>query len=180
MNELIRKYPWLKLQDPYEQPDDEPITFFDWIPQGWAIAFGEQLCEDIDAAIKKEGFENEFQITEAKEKYGALELYFSHASQDLNAIARRYRAVSETICCVCGTIHGVKMITRGWVSPYCKECYGKITTNPDYEYFDNLQDEELPTTISWRRYSNNGVEEFKEDISNLTNKIKENYTNRSK
>lgn len=178
MNKLINKYPWLIVKDPYAEPDEEPITFLDWIPNGWVTAFGAQLCEDLDQAIKSEGIVSEFQIDEAKEKYGSLSIYFSHTSKEIDAIERKYRAISETVCCRCGEIHGVKMITRGWVSPYCRECYAQTTQQPDYEYFDNLPTEELPTIIKWRRFSQNGTEEFQEDISDTVNKIKQEYIER--
>lgn len=178
MNELVKKYPWLVVKDEYAEPDEEPITFLDWLPKGWVTTFGEILCEEIDAAIKDAGIEKDFQVDEAKEKYGALVIYFNNSCDELNAIERKFRAISETVCCDCGEIHGVKMVTRGWVSPYCRKCYGKTNRKPDYAYFDNLPTEELPTVVKWRRFSQNGIEEFEEDISETANKIKENWKNR--
>ena len=180
MQDLIKKYPWILIEDPYAEPDEEPTTFLDWIPSGWVKAFGEQLCEDLDAAIKAAGIESEFKVDEAKEKYGALSLYFSPTSKEVDAIERKYRAISETVCCICGEIHGVKMVTRGWVSPYCRACYAKTTNKPDYDYFDNLPEEELPVVVKWRQFSNKGTQEFEEDISDTTRKIHERYENRNK
>ena len=178
MKHLIEKYPWLVVKDPYAGPGEEPTTFIDWIPEGWVKAFGEQLCEDLDKAINEAGIASEFQVDEAKEKYGSLSMYFGPTSKEVDAVERAYRAISETVCCRCGEIHGVKMVTRGWVSPYCRKCYGKITRNPDYNYFDNLPEETLPTTIRWSRFSKGGHETFEEDITETTNRIKENYKNR--
>lgn len=179
MNDLMNKYPWIRYDDPYPEPTDEPMTFLDWIPKGWTEAFGDILCEEMDAAIKAAGIENEFHVEEAKEKYGALVLFFSPTSKELNDIERRYRAISETVCCNCGEIHDVRMITRGWVSPYCRKCFVKLNPNLDLEYFDSLPEEKLPDTVKWTQYSkDNGRQTYEEDITSTTDKIKEKYNKR--
>lgn len=180
MNPLINKYPWLHLKDPYAEPDEEPTTFLDFLPRGWVKTFGAELCEDLDMAIKRAGIESEFKVDEAKEKYGALSLCFGPTSKEVDDVERAYRAISETVCCNCGTIHGVKMITRRWVSPYCRKCYAKTTQTPDYDYFDSLPTEELPTVVKWRQFGNEQTKHFELDISETTKKIRENWEKKNK
>ena len=173
--DLINKYPWLAISDPYDEPDEEPISALTYIPDGWRNAFGAILCQEIDEAIKADGIENEFKIEQAKEKYGSLSIYYGPMGEHIDAVERKFRALSEAICVSCGSIENVKMVPFGWVSPYCRRCFKKIEGLSRMVEFDKLPNEELPYAISWRRFSKNGTEEFSDDISDTTAKIKTRY-----
>ena len=56
MSEYSKKYPWLKINSLYSS-DGSDYDAMDDIPEGWRIAFGDLLCEELDAAIKKAGVE---------------------------------------------------------------------------------------------------------------------------
>ena len=62
--------------DPEEMPEwDYEFTELDDMPDGWRIAFGEQMCAEIKQALLEEGGEkllNEYRILQIKEKYGLL------------------------------------------------------------------------------------------------------------
>lgn len=179
MNEYLTKYPWLRGYDPYpDETDTEPCNILEWLPRGWVEAFGEEMCEDLDKAIKAAGLESEFRIDEAKEKYGMMRLYYYPSTPEIDDIVHAYEQISETVCVHCGAIEGVKFVNVGWCSPYCRRCYGKIHRTTDFAKFDALPDEELPTVVKWSRYSKNGKEHFELDISETTRKIRERYEKR--
>ena len=61
MSEYSKKYPWLKINSLYSFDGSDYDTMDD-IPEGWRIAFGDLLCEELDSAIKKAGVEDDFEI----------------------------------------------------------------------------------------------------------------------
>jgi len=94
---LIKKYPWLeprnrwsgkKISDcangekgywpgnPDELPEwDWSHTELDDMPDGWRVAFGDQLCEEIQKELEKFDYVDKYMITQIKEKYGYLHWY---------------------------------------------------------------------------------------------------------
>lgn len=177
MNEYLAKYPWLKGYDPYPE-DNDPCCILEWLPKGWVEAFGEIMCEDLDRIIKAENLQDEFRIDEAKEKYGQIRLYCHPCTPAIQDVIRTYEAISETACCHCGTVEGVKMTNFGWVEPLCKPCCSKINRAMDSSKFDALPNEELPTVVKWSRFSQSGTERFEMDISETTKRIRERYEER--
>lgn len=75
--ELIKKHPYLL---PKYLWTDEPIEDYDYsftllddMPDGWRKAFGEQMCDEITAVLKRYNFLNDYRIIEIKEKYGCYD-----------------------------------------------------------------------------------------------------------
>lgn len=179
MSKYLEKYPWLRMNDPYpEENNPDEFDMLDCLPHGWIEAFGEFLCEDLDRVIKAEGLQDEFRIVEAKEKYGEMRIYCDPCTPAIMDVLRIYEACSQTICCHCGSIEGVKFSTLGWSSPYCRSCFQKINGEHNLDKFDQLPNEELPTVIKWGRFSKNCHENFEMDISETVEKIRENYKQR--
>jgi hypothetical protein len=178
MNEYLTKYPWLNGYDPYPEDNENPVCVLEWLPRGWVDAFGEFLCEDLDRAIKSSNVQDEFKIIDAKEKYGAVRIYCQPCTPAIKDVLRVYAAISETVCCNCGAIEGVKFVNFGWVSPYCKRCYGKIHRTTNFTKFNQLRDEKLPTVVKWSKYSQNGTDNFELDISETTQKIQDSWKTR--
>lgn len=97
--ELLQKYPWLtptndwsgkKITDctgpdgeegywpgcPDKHPDyNYEYTWLDDMPDGWRIAFGDQMVEEIHQELVKYNFVNDYKITQVKEKWGGLRWY---------------------------------------------------------------------------------------------------------
>lgn len=93
---LLEKYPWLTptnrwtgkkitdcmngkqkgfwLNDSDKYPEyDYTYTELDDMPDGWRIAFGDQMCEEIHQELVKFNFLNEYRIVQIKEKYGCYD-----------------------------------------------------------------------------------------------------------
>ena len=136
--ELIERFPFL-LPD-YGRDDrgrlspdfDFSFTELDFMPEGWRIAFEEQICEEIKEALLSSGTSKEqgiaalynYRILEIKEKYGQLRWY---DTGEVDEITEKYLELSENICVKCG-----KTATRRsthWVCPYCDNC------GPKYEKY---------------------------------------------
>ena len=106
-------------------PDSEPeydyeYTELDAMPDGWRIAFGEQLCEELRDNLVNCGRLDDFYFTQIKEKYGMLRMYHNGLDRDGDRILNKYEALSKKTCILCGK--PATRITLGWISPYCDEC----------------------------------------------------------
>ena len=126
--ELIEKYPWLTPSNkwsgkwitdcmgpngeegywpgnPEEHPDyNYEFTELDDMPEGWRIAFGEQMCEEINQEwlTWSEDERKKFRITQIKEKYGSLRFYVNYGTDNLYKIISKYeyyRITSSTRWC---------------------------------------------------------------------------------
>lgn len=124
--ELIERYPFLQPRnvwtDKVPEDFDYSYTRLDEIPNGWRMAFGLELCEELRIALIEENYLDKFRFSQIKEKYGRLCLYNFGASERVHAILRKYEKLSETVCIVCGA--PATRITRGWISPFCDNCGG--------------------------------------------------------
>ena len=179
MSEYKKKYPWLKIYDPY--PEEGESDDFDpsmWIPEGWVKTLWEPMCEDLDREIKAANLQDEFRILELKEKYSEMRIFCHPSTPAIDDITRTYEALSSSICQYCGSIEGVKMTNFGWVISCCRNCFQKLNGNHNLDKFDALPTEELQNTLKWIRYSKNGNEHFEIDISETTQKIRERYAQR--
>ena len=135
---LCEKFPFLIPHNPFSgrritdgagfwpgSPDEVPeydyeYTELDNMPDGWRIAFGEKLCEELRDNLEKCGRLHDFFFTQIKEKYGSLRLYNIGLNEDGWQIIYKYEVLSKKICIRCGK-PATKM-TTGWISPYCDEC----------------------------------------------------------
>lgn len=115
--------------DPDAIPEyDYEYTELDEMPDGWRIAFGEQMCEELKQELLKSGGEEalqEYRIVQIKEKYGFLRWYDNGCtSRWWREILPKYEALSERTCIRCGK--PATQISTGWISPWCDECAKSI------------------------------------------------------
>lgn len=159
--ELIERYPFLiprnawtdKPIDNYNY-DNPSYTLLDDMPEGWRVAFGEQMCEEIREELLKaqerdpEGgyhdingntipyLKGYFPI-QIKEKYGELRWYDNGypVGSKIPSIIDKYAILSQKICFVCGK--PAKWISTGWICPWCDNCKDKVRDNfmPIEEWF---------------------------------------------
>lgn len=134
---LIKRYPFLLPRNIWNgymlDHYDYTFTLADEIPDGWRIAFGDQMLEEIRDECIKCNYLDQYTIIEIKEKFGALRLYTGPVPSNsrLSEIAYKYEAMSEKICIECG--EPAKYISTGWISPYCKNCAQKIANEHNQE-----------------------------------------------
>ena len=134
---LAAKYPWLLDRewepetDTYYITEDETYltTWLDDMPDGWRIAFSEQMCEEIQEELERTNFVDKYSIVQVKEKYGGLRWYTGGVpvNSSLDEIANKYEELSYITCINCGK--PAHWISKGWISPYCTECKDKMIAN---------------------------------------------------
>lgn len=116
---------------PDEMPEwDYEYTELDNVPDGWRLAFGEQMCAEIKQALVEEGLLDDYRITQIKEKYGSLRWYSNFSTRKIERIIDKYEELSLRTCIVCGA--PATKLSRGWICPYCDKC-----ADPNEE-FDEL------------------------------------------
>lgn len=169
MQEYLKRYPWLK------GSSEDAICSFEWLPKGWVIAFGEELCQELDIALRKTDKYHEAYVCEAKEKYGSLRLHLYPFNQEIEEIILKYEIISEHVCENCGAVDVPMLNIGGWFSPYCKTCYDEINQDNRFHSFEEAADGEMqmPKTRKWRRHSKDGWQDFEVDISETVCKIRE-------
>ncbi len=140
--ELVEKYPFLLPRDYLtdEIPPDYDYTYteLDEMPDGWKIAFGERMCEEIRNELVKESRLDKYRVLQIKEKYGEL-CWYDYGGTDETAyeIIPKYRKLSKYTCVRCGK--PATKLTLGWICPYCDDCvpatefYEKIEPDEEYE-----------------------------------------------
>lgn len=115
---------------------DYEYTELDDMPDGWRIAFGEQLCEELKDVLMRDECLDEYRITQIKEKFGSLRWYDFGNTYDGYKIISKYENLSRKTCIVCGK--PATRITTGWISPYCDDCVGEERSIPIEEFYDDI------------------------------------------
>lgn len=108
-------------------------TELDAMPKGWRKCFGISICKEIKASLKRHNCLKEYRITQIKEKFGGLRWYDAGAPEEVNKIIQKYEYISEKTCIVCG--RPAAKISRGWISPYCDDCYKPRYQDESYSVF---------------------------------------------
>lgn len=139
--ELIERYPWLRKPSLYKKGEFVDGTMLDYMPEGWRIAFGEQMCEEINNEILTwdKIAREKFHVTYIKNRWGGMRFYVSNGSKKLYEIIDKYEEMSKLTCIKCGG-YATYMSTR-WIAPYCKDCAAKLQGKQwGYERFIPLQE----------------------------------------
>ena len=133
-DELLTAFPFIRHVDCEKTTDwEHPVfsetgTFLDCIPNGWQKPwFMETMLMSLAEAIRKDRMDmDRIYMTDAKEKYGSLRMDFStpvtegHAFSDM---CLAWEELAGYFCCMCGKPH--VSISRGWICPYCKDCWNE-------------------------------------------------------
>ena len=143
--ELIEKYPFLKVDDPYS-PNNWTNCWLDDLEPGWRKAFGKELCEELAAAIKEDDCEDTFGFDQIKEKFAELRLYAHGYGKKTKEVLAKYEELSKYICGHCG--QAATKITRGWIYPLCDACikdilggYSPIENFYNFDSYSDVQKE---------------------------------------
>lgn len=124
--ELIEKYPWLQIRNVWTrelvEPENYEFTWLDDLPDGWRKAFGLKMAKELDKILRKANYQNQYQITQIKEKYGVLCWYDNGvpagASKEYDKWLAKYEELSKHTCLVCGK-PGEIDYTQYWLIPLC-------------------------------------------------------------
>ena len=174
--EYLKKYPWLRGNDleDYEWPSTCALN---WLPEGWVEAFGEEMCQELDIALRKTEEYAEAYVAEAKEKFGELRMWLHPHNDEIERIVMKYAEISRHTCLYCGKIDIPMLNIGGWWSPYCRHCYDKINRDGRHKPYDDVVDgdAEMPSVIKWGRFSKGGHEDFEMDVGETVEKIRERY-----
>ena len=146
---LVLKYPWLlprnRFSDLAPKDYDFSYTEIDELPDGWRIAFGDSICEEIQRVLEKYDAVNKFRVIQIKEKYGSLRWYHGGLSREVakevEEIISKYEDISARTCIDCGK--PATKISLDWICPWCDDCSKK---HPDFrfkpikDYFDEIRE----------------------------------------
>lgn len=122
------KYPWLRLRNVWtgKYVLDKEGKYMSWaeqIPQGWYVAFGEQMIDELNDLLVKYNFVDGYFITQIKEKFGSLRWYdngFPQAGyEEYMAWEKKYEDLSVKTCIVCGAPGEIHR--KRWIEPLCDE-----------------------------------------------------------
>ena len=122
--DLIKKYPWLQVENPYG-PNNWTDCWLDDLEPGWKEAFGEDLCRELDKAIKLDKCQDSFKFVQIKEKFGSLRLYATGYGPCTQEILAKYEQLSKFICGKCGKI-ATHISEDSWIYPWCDNCLKKL------------------------------------------------------
>ncbi len=138
---LIERYPFLTPRNRWtgKIPEDYDYSYteLDAMPDGWRIAFGEQMCEEIREELLKAGCLEKYRITQIKEKYGSLRWYdFGCTDKMIQQIIPKYEKLSAYTCICCGK--PATQIALGWISPFCDDCVPKEKNGETTGYYETM------------------------------------------
>jgi hypothetical protein len=152
-DELLKAFPFIRSVDAEHTVDwSEPVfhdagSFLECIPAGWLQPwFLETMLISLADAIRKDRMDpRKIYLNDAKEKYGSLRMDFSTPVTEGHAFSNMCLAWEELagyFCCMCGKPH--VSISRGWICPYCKDCW-----DDTYGEFKEVPLENLKI-VSWK------------------------------
>lgn len=186
---LVKKYPWIAPRDwetgKIDKDYDYSYTYWG-LPDGWDKAFGEMYLEELGEAVKDAHAEKDFTIEQIKEKYGMLRVYVNNYNSPINKVIDKYEHISQNVCISCGK-PDVPMITSGWISPFCFDCYKKYFNHrnkseaeirEEYNEFARKNGDIIPDTYKILRFSKDGTQTEIVDVSETVSRIRERWRKR--
>lgn len=186
--ELIKNYPWIEMIE-----NNTRVLWYDMLPEGWRIAFGELFFSELNEALLKtfpEGIPDDFHILDIKEKWGKLRVSLSHDSEYINDVLFKYEYISSFICIDCGAPYPFAQMTYGsWVMPLCERCYVGNNSNELNKWHTSYLQTVLRDSISVRNgpedkisvavFSGKGTTEREIEIKSTWEKIFNSYVERT-
>lgn len=125
---LIEEYPFLLPRvawtDEVIANYDYEYTVLDMLPDGWRLAFGNEMLKELREILVKGNCLDSYRIVEIKEKFGALRWYSTGYDDDLYEKIRdwenKYERMSARYCINCGK--PTKYRTLDYILYLCEEC----------------------------------------------------------
>lgn len=94
---------------------------------GW-FALLDVLCAEIDQHVAATGC-RPVVASQIKEKYGALNFYYSGGNEFINGLVLMAEALSERVCEECGAVG--RMNSGGWLWTRCRDHWRDLTEDYD-------------------------------------------------
>jgi hypothetical protein len=137
---LIERYPfllpWHRLTGKHPTEFDFGFTELDAMPDGWRVAFGEDICKEIMEELVQNDCVDTYRILQIKEKYGQLHWYSQGGTERIHhEIVPKYEKMSRRICVQCG--QPATLISLNWITPQCDTCAEKLG-HQKCEYIDEF------------------------------------------
>lgn len=132
---LLKQYPWLQPRNRFTDeliPNDDNHTELDEMPEGWRIAFADEMCKEIHEVLLKTNSVDSYRVLQVKEKYGKLCWYHTFAPDELEPIINKYEEISKKTCIICG--RPATKIHKNWIGPLCDECVKKALKNLEKQF----------------------------------------------
>lgn len=127
---LVEEYPFLlprnRFSDKVVEDYDYSFTEMDSMPDGWRIAFGDDLLRELKEDLVKHNFLDKYRIIQIKEKWGGLRWYDNGCPMDSKVfeITGKYEDLSYKYCIGCGSSDVVTV--RDWYGPLCQNCLDEM------------------------------------------------------
>lgn len=139
MKDITTKYPFLIMKD-WKGKIIEESNWFDYVPKGWKEIFL-NWCEIVLSEYLTWSNEDKlkFEISEIKEKFGALRIYYCGPTNELISVETwKLECDSEYTCIICGKKPQTKKNriiwkSKGYILPYCKKCMMNLVYNKKYK-----------------------------------------------
>lgn len=144
---LLEIYPWLELKK-YDPASDSYVPYLedrysstelDSLPDGWRVAFGDSICEELDNVIREQGLLDVYRVVQIKEKYASLRWYSNIYNKEIERIIDKYEEISKFTCISCGK--PATKISHGWYQPFCNACANKFDAKSFFSIKDFYREE---------------------------------------
>ena len=134
---LLKQYPWLRPRNRFTDeliPNDNNHTELDEMPEGWRIAFAEEMCKEIHEVLLKTNSVDSYRVLQVKENGIEVEIVMDLANNrdKLEPIINKYEEISKKTCIVCG--RPATKIHKNWIGPLCDECVKKALKNLEKQF----------------------------------------------
>lgn len=166
---MLERYPFLR----------DSLCEYDSLYPGWKSGFGKFLLEDLRAACLQAGCLHELYFLQIKEKYGSLRIYPAFSAPEVEKVLEAYDFISQYVCHSCGSPDAAVVNDYGWELPYCQDCWEKGNRRRTEQGYTVRSWEDVTARVhvgltdeyKVTRFSTEGTQTIRYDISGITNKI---------
>lgn len=96
----IDRYPFLRPRNVWSDDEVEDFDYsyslYDDVPNGWRLAFGDEMLEEFRKELVKFDFLDEYRVVQIKEKYGSLRWYGNGAP--IGKLSETFKVLEKKRC----------------------------------------------------------------------------------
>lgn len=145
---------WVEKVQGMIYPFDKDGVWIHSIPEGWQEYVYKEVYQPIMMMLKER--RAGFIITDMKEKWGSLRIYWTFNTfaynitdeeyDEINKLIDNAEKATETICGICGS--PATHISQGWIFPFCEKCAMKKFIKEHEDEFSQKYHKILPKNSS--------------------------------